>query len=123
LWEHPRLDGSYEGARRSIPRGECAGIQRSSGEIQRTRRSFLAVASTVIPTAAAADVVRADFPSHEPALVQEMVVVSHNNFARVQELVGRQPALAKVSFDCGFGDWETPIDAASHTAIVKSPRF
>ena len=43
-----------------------------------------------------------------------MVGVSHGNVARVKELVGRQPALAKVSFDWGFGDWESCIDAASH---------
>ncbi|HEY6826958.1 MAG TPA: hypothetical protein VI259_08870 [Gemmatimonadaceae bacterium] len=88
-----------------------------------TRRSFLAVATTLIPAGAAADVVRADFPSHEPELVQEMVVVSHNNFARVKELVGRQPALAKVSFDWGFGDWETPIDAASHMGNREIAEF
>jgi hypothetical protein len=88
-----------------------------------SRRSFLAVATTLIPTGAAADVVRADFPSHEPELVQEMVVVSHTDFARVKELVGRQPALAKVSFDWGFGDWETPIDAASHIGNREIAEF
>ncbi|HEX7797969.1 MAG TPA: hypothetical protein VF456_26585 [Vicinamibacterales bacterium] len=88
-----------------------------------SRRSFLAVASTLIPAAAAADIVRADFPSHEPELVQEMVVVSHNNVGRVKELVGRQPALAKVSFDWGFGDWETPIDAASHMGNREIAEF
>ena len=68
-----------------------------------------------MPAAAAgAEIIRDQFPSHEPELVQEMVVVSHGNIARVKELVSRQPALAKVSFDWGFGDWETPIDAASH---------
>src|SRR5262245_60754432 len=88
-----------------------------------SRRSFLAVASSLLPAAAAADIVRADFPSHEPELVQEMVAVSHNNFARVKELVGRQPALAKVSFDWGFGDWETPIDAASHIGNREIAEF
>jgi len=88
-----------------------------------SRRSFLTVASTVIPIAVAAEVVRADFPSHEPELVQEMVAVSHNNFARVKELVGRQPALAKVSWDWGFGDWETPIDAASHIGNREIAEF
>ena len=88
-----------------------------------SRRSFLAVVSTLVPAAAAADVIRADFPSHEPELVQEMVLVSHNNVARVKELVGRQPALAKVSFDWGFGDWETPIDAASHMGNREIAEF
>jgi hypothetical protein len=80
-----------------------------------SRRSFVATCSALlVPAVARADVVRADFPSHESELVQEMVVVSHGNVARVKELVGRQPALAKASYDWGFGDWETCIDAASH---------
>jgi hypothetical protein len=80
-----------------------------------SRRSFLSASSLlVVPAVAQADVVRAGFPMHEPELVEEMVGVSHANLARVKELVGRQPALAKVSFDWGFGDWESCIDAASH---------
>jgi hypothetical protein len=80
-----------------------------------SRRSFLSVSGVLLaPALARAEVIRADFPAHEPELVQEMVVVAHGNVARVKALVGRQPALAKVSFDWGFGDWETPIDAASH---------
>lgn len=54
------------------------------------------------------------FPKQDPSLVQEMVTVAHGNLARVRELIAKQPALAKTSFDWGFGDWETPIDAASH---------
>ena len=89
-----------------------------------SRRSFLgASAVALLPAAAGADVIRADFPSHEPELVQEMVLVSHTNLNRVKELVGRQPALAKVSFDWGFGDWETPIDAASHMGNREIAEF
>ena len=87
-----------------------------------TRRSFLSASSLLLaPAIARADVIRADFPAHEPELVQEVVVVSHGNVARLKELVGRRPALAKVSFDWGFGDWETPIDAAVRTAVAAGP--
>ena len=55
------------------------------------------------------------FPSQDPALVKEVVGVSHRDLKRVQELVERQPALARASIDWGFGDWESCIDAASHT--------
>jgi hypothetical protein len=55
------------------------------------------------------------FPAVDPALVREAVGVSHRDFARLRELVERQPALARVSIDWGFGDWESCIDAASHT--------
>ncbi|HJZ73487.1 MAG TPA: hypothetical protein VKE51_17210 [Vicinamibacterales bacterium] len=54
------------------------------------------------------------FPSHHPALVKEMVSVSHGNVARVRELVQQHPELAKASWDWGFGDWETALGAASH---------
>jgi len=90
-----------------------------------SRRSFLSTASVLIVPAAArtSHVVRADFPAHEPELVQEMVAVAHNNIARVRELVGRQPALAKATFDWGFGDWESAIDAASHVGNREIAEF
>jgi len=54
------------------------------------------------------------FPANEPDAAKEIVGVSHGNLARVKELVSARPALARASWDWGFGDWETPIDAASH---------
>jgi len=62
------------------------------------------------PPSAAGDV----FPALDPALVREAVGVSHRDLKRAQELVERQPALARASIDWGFGDWEACIDAASH---------
>lgn len=51
----------------------------------------------------------------QPAeMVEEMVTVAHGNMKRVRELVEAHPALAKASWDWGFGDWEAAIDAASH---------
>ena len=54
------------------------------------------------------------FPSHHPALVKEMVAVSHGNVGRVRELVSQHPELAKAAWDWGYGDWETALGAASH---------
>ncbi len=54
------------------------------------------------------------FPSQDDESVREIVSVSHGNLARVKEMVTARPALARASWDWGFGDWETPIDAASH---------
>lgn len=54
------------------------------------------------------------FPAHEPETVQEMVTASHGNVARVRELLSGRPALANAGWDWGFGDWETPLGAASH---------
>jgi hypothetical protein len=55
------------------------------------------------------------FPSQHLALAKEIVGVSHGNLARVKELVRQHPALAKASFDWGYGDWETALGAAAHT--------
>jgi hypothetical protein len=54
------------------------------------------------------------FPSHHPALVKEIVGVSHFNLARVKELVQQHPKLAQAAWDWGYGDWETALGAASH---------
>ena len=55
------------------------------------------------------------FPQQDPRLVEEVVRYSHFNLDRVRELVKAKPALAKASWDWGFGDWESALGAASHT--------
>lgn len=95
-----------------------------------SRRSFLAIVpvlaagplalvsapATSAPTSAPAGSapLPPEFPSHEPARVQEMVGVSHGNVARVRELLAESPALAGAAWDWGYGDWETALGAASH---------
>ncbi|HEV3139888.1 MAG TPA: hypothetical protein VGY57_05210 [Vicinamibacterales bacterium] len=87
-----------------------------------TRRFFLQLAAVTVPvaavlgrrTASAASGVSDYFPAQPRELVEEMIVVAHGNVARVKELVGGQPTLAKATFDWGFGDWETALGAASH---------
>lgn len=64
----------------------------------------------VSATSIASDV----FPALDPGLVREAVGASHRDLKRVQELVERQPALARGAIDWGFGDWEACLDAASH---------
>lgn len=63
------------------------------------------------------------FPSQDPAVVREAVGVSHRDLKRVQELVERQPALARASTDWGFGDWESCLDAASHVGNKPIAEF
>jgi hypothetical protein len=55
------------------------------------------------------------FPQQPPDLVRETVGASHRDLGRVKELVTAYPELAKASWDWGFGDWESPLEAASHT--------
>ena len=63
------------------------------------------------------------FPSQDPAVVKEVVGVSHSDIKRVRELVEKQPALARASTDWGYGDWETCIDAASHVGRREIAEF
>lgn len=58
--------------------------------------------------------VHGEFPSHDPTTVGEVVAASHANIDRVAELVEASPALAKATWDWGFGDWESALGAASH---------
>src|SRR3954447_21664701 len=54
------------------------------------------------------------FPALPPSLMKDVVGLSHSNLARVKEIVQQHPALAKASWDWGFGDHETALGAASH---------
>jgi hypothetical protein len=94
------------------------------------RRDLLKFASAVIPASALKLDLRipglepdgvnlhlpiADsFPGQPAELVREMVTVAHFDLKRVKELAESRPSLAKASWDWGFGDWETPLGAASH---------
>ena len=54
------------------------------------------------------------FPSLHPSLVKDVVALSHSNLAKIKEMVQQHPALAKASWDWGYGDHETALGAASH---------
>lgn len=54
------------------------------------------------------------FPAQPTELVREMVTVAHFDLKRVKELAEVRPSLVKAAWDWGFGDWETPLGAASH---------
>ena len=55
-----------------------------------------------------------EFPSQAPDVVREIVGASHTELDKVKALVTARPALAKASWDWGFGDWESALGAASH---------
>lgn len=92
-----------------------------------SRRGLLAAGSTLLfarpgfsaePANAAPGPAPATLPDTFPAepaeLVREMVGVSHFNLDRVRELVEARPALARATWDWGFGDFESALGAASH---------
>jgi hypothetical protein len=54
------------------------------------------------------------FPKQEAKLAQEIVGVSHFKLERVKELITAHPQLVNAWWDWGFGDWESPLGAASH---------
>jgi hypothetical protein len=55
-----------------------------------------------------------DFPREDSTLAREVVGASHTDLAKVQKLVEEHPSLVNACWDWGFGDWETPLGAASH---------
>jgi hypothetical protein len=87
-----------------------------------SRRQILKAAAAVVPLVASPVSAQApavapladSYPRQPADAVQEMVVVAHTNLKRVQELVGKWPALARAAMDWGFGDWEDALGAASH---------
>lgn len=54
-------------------------------------------------------------PALATALVNEMVLKSHSDLTRVQELVAQEAALVNAVWDWGGGDFESAIGAAAHT--------
>ena len=97
------------------------------------RRRFLACAGTtaLIPAAlvhgsdatmpTAPD--RPYIPAQDPEVVRQIVGVSHRDLDAVKRLIERQPALVNAGYDWGFGDWESPIDAASHVGNTEIALF
>src|SRR5262249_23734694 len=84
------------------------------------------VAGIAVPTpvrAADTSSAASSFPTQDPEMVREMVMVAHGNVARVKELVGRHQTLAKAAYDWGFGDWETALGAASHVGNREIAEF
>jgi hypothetical protein len=55
------------------------------------------------------------FPRQHPDRVRNTVGLAHRDLDGVRALVESTPALANATWDWGFGDWETPLGAASHT--------
>jgi hypothetical protein len=108
------------GAARDPRRTALCG-RRSRLEVSMRRRVFLGVPVLLAGSAHWLDgqqqpveAVDPRFPAQPADVVRDVVGASHNNLARVRELVDRQPALARATWDWGFGDWESALGAASH---------
>lgn len=54
------------------------------------------------------------YPSTDSKVIREVVGAAHARFDRVKELVTTRPELAKATWDWGFGDVESALEAASH---------
>lgn len=73
---------------------------------------FLGLAA--LPVRADAAALAADFPRQDDVAVKAVVGLSHRDFDAVKAIISARPALAKASWDWGFGDWESALGAASH---------
>ena len=60
---------------------------------------------------------------HDLERARSIVSAAHRNFDAVRELVREQPALAKASWDWGFGDWESALGAAAHTGAREIAEY
>lgn len=103
----------------AIPRRRFVGAMAALGLSERVGFGAAEVDAAVAVDA----VVAVDFPRQDASRVQSVVGASHGNMDRVRTLVLEQPALAKASWDWGFGDWETPLGAASHTGRREIAEF
>lgn len=56
-------------------------------------------------------------------LVNEFVLVSHGNLARVKELLAQEPRLIHAAWDWGGGDFETALGASAHVGNKEIARF
>lgn len=54
------------------------------------------------------------FPQTDPAVVAQVVLVAHSSEEKVRALIDAHPSLVNAWWDWGFGDWESPLGAASH---------
>lgn len=99
-----------------IPRRRFLG---ALGAMSLANPGLLAAVDASSPAAADASA----FPRHDLDRVEAVVTAAHFDLARVRELVTEQPALAKASWDWGFGDWEAPLGAASHTGRREIAEF
>ncbi|HMC29475.1 MAG TPA: hypothetical protein VKL99_01475 [Candidatus Angelobacter sp.] len=54
------------------------------------------------------------FPVLPPQLALDTLDAAHFDLDRLKALVEARPSLANAAVDWGFGDWETPLAAASH---------
>jgi hypothetical protein len=95
-----------------------AGSGRSHGQAGSGSTAGAAGTSTAAypeATAAQAGYPPTWFPQQDLALVKAVVGASHGNLDEVRRLVGARPELARAPWDWGYGDWESPLDAAAHT--------
>ncbi|MGB5370117.1 MAG: hypothetical protein WBN18_06775 [Flavobacteriaceae bacterium] len=56
-------------------------------------------------------------------IVQTFVGASHNDMAKVMELLEEHPTLLNAAHDWGKGDFETGLGAASHVGFKELVRF
>lgn len=95
--------------------GATAGMLAVAGAGMRTARASETVGQA--PQAVAAAGAPEWFPRQDPKLVQDVVRLAHRDLEAVRQLVTKRPELAKAQWDWGYGDWESPLDAASHVGL------
>ncbi len=70
------------------------------------------------PAGTDARIPSSSFPRQAENDVEELVRLAHFDVDEVRARVDDRPALARASWDWGFGDWESALGAASHMGRV-----
>ena len=93
--------------------GATAGMLAVAGAGLRTAGATEGQGATVVPGVVPTEW----FPRQDPKLVEQVVALAHRDLEGVRQLVTKRPELAKAQWDWGYGDWESPLDAASHMGL------
>ena len=100
-------------SRREVLSG-LAALGLTASELSRVVRAQAPTTSPDLNWPQAVTGISQAYPTTDLIVARDLVGAAHNNLDKVKELVSSHPELAKVSWDWGFGDWESALGAASH---------
>lgn len=86
------------------------------------RREAAAIA-LFFQRAASSAPLTSDFPREDSQLAHAVVGAAHTDETKVRALVDAHPSLVNAWWDWGFGDWESPLGAASHVGRRSIAEF
>lgn len=87
------------------------------------RQSGLALGLSALPFSVPLAKPTQDRPKLDPELVQRFVGAAHGRFDDVKDMLADEPRLVNTAHDWGGGDFEAPIESASHVGNQQIAEF